>query len=257
MRDLKVTLVQADQVWENKTANFTNYLNLLADVNQSDVIVLPEMFNTAFSMKANEFAENYENSESLAWLKNLAKEKQAAIYTSLMIEDTGKFYNRGVFVEPTGEVHFYDKRKRFAMAGEDEVFSAGLKEKIVEYKGWKINLQVCYDLRFPENCRNELIDGKAKYDLLLYVANWPNKRSSHWKSLLVARAIENQSFVIGVNRVGTDGNGLSYSGDSFGISPLGDKMNEIKQFEQKIETIILEVDLLTETREKLPFLKDR
>lgn len=257
MRDLKVTLVQANQIWEDKAANFTNYRKLLAELAESDLIVLPEMFNTAFSMKANEFAENYGKSESIAWLKNLANEKQAAIYTSLMIEDGGKFYNRGVFVEPTGNVQFYDKRKRFAMAGEDEVFSAGSEEKIIEYKGWKINLQVCYDLRFPENCRNELINGTAKYDLLLYVANWPERRSFHWKSLLLARAIENQCYVVGVNRVGTDGMGLVYSGDSTIISALGETLSSVRPHDEQIETIHLNVENLTTTREKLPFLKDR
>ncbi|MFN6087033.1 MAG: nitrilase-related carbon-nitrogen hydrolase, partial [Fluviicola sp.] len=196
-------------------------------------------------------------SESIEWLKQLAKVKNAAVYTSLMIQSNGNFYNRGVFVRSSGEIEFYDKRKRFAMAGEDTVFSAGNDEVIVEYWGWKSNLQVWYDLRFPENIRNEMKDGKAKYDLLLYVANWPERRVTHWKSLLVARAIENQCYVIGVNRVGTDGKGLTYSGDSFGISPLGEKIGEIQQFEQKSETINLDVQLLTETREKLPFLKDR
>lgn len=257
MRDLKVTLVQADQVWENKEANFSNYLNLLKDLDQTDLIVLPEMFNTAFSMNAEELAEEFDSSESIEWLKQLAKSKNAAVYTSLMIQINGLFYNRGVFVRPSGEIECYDKRKRFAMAGEDQVFSAGSKEVIVDYLGWKINLQVCYDLRFPENIRNEMKDGKAKYDLLLYVANWPERRVLHWKSLLVARAIENQCFVVGVNRVGTDGTGLIYTGDSFGISPLGIKIGEIQQFEQKSETINLDVELLTETREKLPFLKDR
>ncbi|MFN5983658.1 MAG: nitrilase-related carbon-nitrogen hydrolase [Fluviicola sp.] len=257
MRDLNVTLVQADQVWENKAANFSNYLNLLSGLEQTDLIVLPEMFNTAFSMNAEELAEEFDLSESIEWLKQLAKVKNAAVYTSLMIQSNGNFYNRGVFVRSSGEIEFYDKRKRFAMAGEDTVFSAGNEEVIVDYLGWKINLQVCYDLRFPENIRNEMKDGKAKYDLLLYVANWPERRVTHWKSLLVARAIENQCYVIGVNRVGTDGKGLTYSGDSFGISPLGEKIGEIQQFEQKSETINLDVQLLTETREKLPFLKDR
>jgi predicted amidohydrolase len=257
MRDLKVTLVQADQVWENKAENCSNYLNLLSGLEQTDLIVLPEMFNTAFSMNAEELAEEFDLSESIEWLKQLAKVKNAAVYTSLMIQSNGNFYNRGVFVRSSGEIEFYDKRKRFAMAGEDTVFSAGNEEVIVDYLGWKINLQVCYDLRFPENIRNEMKDGKAKYDLLLYVANWPERRVTHWKSLLVARAIENQCYVIGVNRVGTDGKGLTYSGDSFGISPLGEKIGEIQQFEQKSETINLDVQLLTETREKLPFLKDR
>jgi predicted amidohydrolase len=257
MRDLKVTLVQADQVWENKAENCSNYLNLLSGLEQTDLIVLPEMFNTAFSMNAEELAEEFDLSESIEWLKQLAKVKNAAVYTSLMIQSNGNFYNRGVFVRSSGEIEFYDKRKRFAMAGEDTVFSAGNEEVIVDYLGWKINLQVCYDLRFPENIRNEMKDGKAKYDLLLYVANWPERRVTHWKSLLVARAIENQCYVIGVNRVGTDGKGLTYSGDSFGISPLGEKIGEIQQFEQKSETINLYVQLLTETREKLPFLKDR
>lgn len=252
MQDLKVTLVQADQVWEDKTANFDNYLTLLEGV-KTDLIVLPEMFNTGFSMNVQKLGEDWKNSESLHWLINLSEEKQAAIYTSMIIQDGNNFFNRGVFIFPTGEVKYYDKRKSFALAGEDKFFTPGNKEVIVEYKDWKIQLQICYDIRFPEVVRNRLTtDNQAAYDLILYVANWPEKRINHWDALLMARAIENQCYVLGVNRVGIDNNQLSYCGHSKLIDPNGKvyMSNDLPV----ASNYSLSSSFLQSLRSKLPFL---
>lgn len=256
MRDLRVTLAQVNQVWEDKTANLRHFEEMLSVVSETDLIVLPEMFHTAFSMNGEALAEPMDNSEALGWLTRMAREKNAAFYTSFIASDQGKLYNRGVFAEPSGNLHIYDKRKTFGLAGENAVYTAGNTEQIVNYLGWKINLQICYDLRFPENIRNGLSeDGSARYDVLIYVANWPERRASHWKTLLKARAIENQCFVVGVNRVGTDALDLSYSGDSVIHSALGEEMTQLGANEE-IQTKVLSLIDLQQVREKLPFLSD-
>jgi omega-amidase len=256
MQDLKVTLVQANQVWEDKQANLINYERILSNTIESDIIILPEMFHTGFSMEACEFAETMENSIGLDWLKKFSKEKNSSIYTSLIIEDDGCFYNRGVFVTPSGEVTVYDKRKRFALAGEDKIFDAGYSRTIVEYKNWKIQLQICYDLRFPEIARNKLDDHQNPlFDILIYVANWPEKRSLHWKTLLTARAIENQCYTIGVNRVGEDGKNLLYAGDSLISNALG-VVSFVEPFVEEAKTVTISKVELNKIRLDLPFLKD-
>jgi predicted amidohydrolase len=254
MQDLKVTLVQANQIWEDKSGNFSNYLRLLESINEPiDLVIFPEMFDTGFSMNV-ELAEDWNSNASVKFLVDLAAVKKFAIYTSLMVKDNNHFYNRGVFVYPSGEIIYYDKRKSFGLGGEDKYFTAGNSETIVNYKSWKINLQICYDLRFPEIARNFEIDGIPKYDLLLYVANWPVKRVEHWKTLLKARAIENQSYIIGVNRFGEDANGLSYSGDSSCFDPLGNSQSHLEN--ESIYTTTLSEFTLNNTRTSLPFLKD-
>ena len=254
MQDLRVTLVQANQIWEDKDANFSNYLRLIDLINEPiDLVVFPEMFDTGFSMNVD-LAEDWNSNTSVKFLVDIAVEKQFAIYTSLMVKDNNHFYNRGVFVYPSGEISFYDKRKSFGLGGEDKFYTAGKTETIVKYKDWKINLQICYDLRFPEIARNHEINGIPKYDLLLYVANWPAKRSEHWKTLLKARAIENQTCVIGVNRVGQDGNNLIYSGNSTSMDALGQIECELK--DESVFTTTLSKLTLTNTRTSLPFLKD-
>lgn len=256
MQDLRVVLVQANQLWEDKQGNFRNFDRLLDDIENADLIVLPEMFHTGFSMNPSFLAETMEESSGLIWLKSKAREKDAALYTSLIISEKGNYYNRGVFVYPTGEISTYDKRKCFGLAGEDKVFTAGQKQTIVEFRGWKIQLQICYDLRFPEISRNKLDSNLLpKYDVLLYVANWPEKRKVHWQTLLTARAIENQSYVVGVNRVGTDGKGLVYSGDSLVADALG-RTEDITSKQEEIRQIILSMSCLKQIRSDLPFLKD-
>ena len=255
MQDLKITLVQANQVWEDKKENYTNYSSLLRSV-ETDLIVLPEMFNTAFSMNVDELAEDWQDSSSIKWLKDLSKAKNAAVFTSLIIKDNNKFHNRGVFILPTGEINYYDKRKSFGLANEDRLFTAGKNEVIVSYKNWKINLQICYDLRFPELIRNRIEVEVAAYDLLLYVANWPEKRINHWDALLLSRAIENQCYVVGVNRVGRDFDGLDYCGHSKLIGPLGE-VDQLTSGKEISKTVVIVKSSLNSTRNKLPFLKDR
>jgi len=253
--DLKVVLVQANQIWEDKSANLSHYDELLASVNSADVILLPEMFHTGFSMNSAKLAEDIEHSEGIAWLRARAKAKKAAFFTSLIIKDHNKYFNRGVFVEPSGELFIYDKQKTFGLAGEDKFYSAGNKNTIVDYLGWKIQLQICYDLRFPELSRNRLTGHETAYDLLLYVANWPEKRRAHWQTLLKARAIENQSYVAAVNRVGLDGAGLTYTGDSVVINPLGEE-SICEAGVEEIKEIVLSKGELGAIRKALPFLKD-
>lgn len=256
MQDLTITLVQANQIWEDKNANFENFERLLQSSTKSDLILLPEMFSTGFSMNAVELAEEMSSSPSIEWLKKIAKKYHSAVYTSLIIKEENHFYNRGVFVYPTGEIDIYDKQKTFGLAGEDKVYAAGKSSQIVNYKGWKINLQICYDLRFPEISLNKIQHAEeALYDLSIYVANWPEKRSKHWNSLLIARAIENQSYVAGVNRVGEDRNNLIYTGDSQLVGPLGE--TTILVSIETTQTFTLSATLLRDTRAKLPFLKDR
>jgi omega-amidase len=256
MRDLRITLMQANQIWEDKQANLRHYEQLISGVS-TDLIVFPEMFHTGFSMNPEKLAEKMTDSQGIAWLKRIAAEKNAACFTSLIIEENNCFYNRGVFVEPAGKITVYDKRKCFGLAGEDLIFTAGKNTAIVAYNGWKINLQICYDLRFPEICRNEIKDETALYDVLIYVANWPERRKHHWNSLLVARAIENQCFVVGVNRVGTDANALSYSGNSVVINALGETEATTNEIEECIVTAIIDKKALNDIRSKLPFLKDK
>ena len=251
MQDLKVTLVQADQIWENKEANFENYTRLLQGA-ETDLILFPEMFQTGFSMNTDSQKESFKDSKSLEWLKELANDKNAAIYTSLMIEDNTKVFNRGVFVYPDGKVSTYDKRKSFCLAGEDKYFSSGTSETIVNYLGWNIQLQICYDLRFPEIVRNRILPNQSNaYDVILYVANWPSKRASHWNTLLNARAIENQCFVFGVNRVGVDQKNHHYNGDSQLISPLGE-VNKLNNDTECVKTLVLKATDVQEIREMLP-----
>ncbi|MFM7667462.1 MAG: nitrilase-related carbon-nitrogen hydrolase [Bacteroidota bacterium] len=257
MQDLKVTLIQADQIWENKSANFSMYEYYFNQIVDSDLIILPEMFHTGFSMNVNELAEDWNESEGINFLKKWAEKINCAIYTSLIVRDEGEFFNRGVFVYPKGDLIKYDKRKSFGLGGEDKFYSAGNQEVIVEWKDWKINLQICYDLRFPELVRNRIEHESAAYDIILYVANWPKKRISHWLTLLQARAIENQCYVVGVNRVGLDGNGLQYSGGTSIFNAFGEIISSLEEQQVGIKTAVLNQFELHEIRSNLPFLKDK
>jgi len=257
MQDLNIALVQSEQYWEDKARNWDHYCKMLEKIEGNvDLIVLPEMFDTGFSMNTS-LAEEWNENSSLRFLKELSSKSQSAVYTSFMCKDGSHYFNRGVFVRPDGTVDIYDKRKTFGLAGEDQVYTAGNEAKIIEFKCWKIQLQICYDLRFPEICRNYIdTSGEPAYDLLLYVANWPERRSLHWKTLLQARAIENQCYVVGVNRVGTDGKDLIYSGDSVCVNSLGDS-DFCNPYEETIKKVILSAGSLKQVRTSLPFLKDR
>jgi len=213
---LKVAIIQTSLVWENPTENRRILNDKVNAINDSiDLIVLPEMFTSGFTMNASDVAETMDG-KTLTWLKEKANAKQAAIVGSMVITENGNYYNRLVFVEASGIITTYDKRHTFTLAGEHKVYTAGSEKAIINYKGWKICPLICYDLRFPVWARNV-----EDYDLLLYVANWPKVRVNAWDALLKARAIENMAYCIGVNRVGLDGNNYEYSGHSSAYDVLG------------------------------------
>lgn len=255
MSTLSITTIQSVLHWENKAANMLMFEEKIASIGQrTEVVVLPEMFTTGFSMKAKELAESM-HGPTIDWMKRVSHMHRIILTGSFIAEEDGRYYNRLVWVMPNGETGHYDKRHLFAYAGEDKHYSAGNKRLIASVKGWRINLQVCYDLRFPVWARQQQGTEGPEYDVLMYVANWPQRRSHAWKTLLCARAIENQCFVVGVNRVGTDGNDIYYSGNSLVIDPLGEVLYHMAD-EEDVFTITLEKDLLDESRSKFPFLKD-
>lgn len=264
MSNLSITLIQTNLHWENKAANLQMLEEKISSIKErTEVVVLPEMFTTGFSMKPAQLAETMDG-ETVQWMKRVAAEKRIVLTGSVIIDGSQPgqtetvgppYYNRLIWMLPNGQYGIYDKRHRFAYAGEDEHFSAGSKRLIASVKGWKINLLVCYDLRFPVWARQSPFLEGAEYDVLIYVANWPERRSHAWKTLLQARAIENQCYVVGVNRVGKDGNDIYYSGDSMVIDPLGEVLYT-KKDEEDIFTISLDKMHLQAVREKLPFLKD-
>lgn len=223
-----------------------------------EVVILPEMFSTGFSMNPQKLAETM-NGPSVAWMKDISSRKKIILTGSLIIEENGLYYNRLLWVQPNGKIGHYDKRHLFAFAGEDQHYAAGDKRLIASVKGWKINLQVCYDLRFPVWARQSNAPHHPQilpeYDMLIYVANWPDKRSIAWKTLLQARAIENQCYVVGVNRVGNDGNNIYHSGNSTIVDPLGNILYQHADNED-IFTCMLEREVLEKARNQFPFWKD-
>ncbi len=250
--ELKVAIIQADLVWENPAENrkqLTYKVNAISD--SVDLIILPEMFTSGFTMNASTVAETMDGT-TINWLKDLAQQKQAAIMGSLVISGNSNYYNRFVCVEPSGRIHQYDKRHTFTLAGEHNVYTAGTEKLIFEYEGWKICPLICYDLRFPVWARNT-----ADYELLIYVANWPKVRVSAWDALLKARAIENMSYCIGVNRVGLDGNNYEYTGHSGAYDVLGNRLDTIAESTEAVEIVTLNKAHISKYREKLGFLKDR
>lgn len=248
MNALKVTTIQSSLLWESPKENCKHFENLIAAVTDgSDLVVLPEMFTTGFSMNSSRLAERHHGT-TWQWMVSTSKTHNVAITGSLIIEDSGNYFNRLYFVTPNGESHHYDKKHLFRMVNENNFFKAGEKRLILNYKGWNICPMICYDLRFPVWSRNT----KPKYDLLLYVANWPMPRANAWSALLTARAIENQCYVVGVNRVGEDGNGLPYSGNTAVIDPKGVTLNQAKPQQKIVETTSLSLDKLNEFRQKFP-----
>lgn len=251
MAQLKFTIIQPDIVWEDKQANLRQYEDYLSSVHEKmEVVVLPEMFSTGFSMTPERLAETMQGA-TVQWMKDTARKYGCILTGSLIIEEEGKYYNRMLWVQPDGKTGQYDKRHLFGYANEDEHYTAGTKRLIVSVKGIRICLLVCYDLRFPVWARNK----DAEYDVLLYVANWPERRSLAWKTLLQARAIENMSYVIGVNRVGTDGNDITYSGDSSVFGPLGEQ--EWQQAgSAACHTVVIDSEIIATTRQQFSFLND-
>lgn len=248
---MKVALIQTSLIWENPLENRSHLAQKITGfMEEVDLIVLPEMFSSGFTMNPEAIAEKMDG-ETVLWLQHLAKAKNCAITGSLVIEEKGDYYNRLVFVYPTGEIKWYDKRHLFTLAGEHQHYKAGVERLIVEYKGFRICPLVCYDLRFPVFSRNT-----EDYDLLVYVANWPKPRTNAWDILLKARAVENVCYAIGVNRVGADHNNHEYVGHSQVVDFLG---NYILEPQEADAVFIVELDKskLIETRNKLNFLNDR
>lgn len=251
MQDLNVTIFQSELAWEDPAANLSSFDKRLDQSTRlGDLVVFPEMFTTGFTMNAPELAQEMDGT-AVAWMRETSARHKVHITGSMIIRDGQRYYNRLIWAKPDGELMTYDKRHLFRMSGEHEIYSAGDRTIIVEIEGWKICPFICYDLRFPVWTRNI----KKRYDLALFVANWPAPRSMHWETLLRARAIENQCYVVGVNRVGTDGNGLPYDGKSAFIDPTGKVL-----FQQKdtpvIHTETLSCDVLTTYRESFPAWMD-
>jgi len=249
--DLQIAIIQKDLVWQNAKENRNELDEMLADVQKVDLIILPEMFTTGFSMTPKPIAETM-NGDSISWMKTKSKELGAAIVGSLIITEHQSYFNRMLFVHPNGKVEYYDKRHAFTLAGENEEYTSGNSKLIVNYKGWKICPLICYDLRFPVWSRNI-----ENYDLLIYAANWPKPRINAWNTLLKARAIENMSYCLGVNRVGVDANNYEYSGNSIAIDYLGNELTPICEHKEAILYATLHKEEMYRARTKLPFLEDK
>lgn len=249
MQDLKIAVLQTPLFWEDPEANRKMLEQKFGMLSTSpDLIILPEMFNTGFTVEPESFAETADG-PTLAWMHEQALNKSCAIAGSLIIKDQEAYFNRFYFVHPDGSSSFYDKRHLFRMSGEHKRFSQGSQRTIIHYKGWKIKPMVCYDLRFPVWSKNSLLDGQHEYDTLIYVANWPAARANIWKSLLISRAIENQAYVIGVNRIGKDGKQVEYTGDSMILDPEGSIMAQVPAGEEKTMSFTLTAVQLKNIRE--------
>jgi omega-amidase len=273
MSSLTITTIQTGVQWEDKSANLKRLEErILAIQEPTELVVLPEMFSTGFSMRPEALAERMDG-PTLAWMQETAARKKIILTGSIIVEEEDNYYNRLIWMLPNGQFGYYDKRHRFAYAGENEQYTAGHKRLIASVKGWKVLLLVCYDLRFPvwsrQTRQREGGTGDAEpgagagaataaeleYDLQLYVANWPERRAHAWKTLLQARAIENQCFVAGVNRIGDDGNGIYHSGDTMIIDPLGETLYHAAAREEAF-TLTLRKDELTRVRQRFPFWQD-
>ena len=249
---LKIAIIQSDLVWENPEQNRQNFAEKIKQISVSvDVIVLPEMFTSGFTMHPEHVFETMDG-ETIAWMKEIAVRSNSAICGSLVILENNNYFNRFVFVTPDGELEYYDKRHTFTLAGEHKVYKAGDKRIIIDYKGWKICPLVCYDLRFPVWARNT-----DNYDVVIYVANWPKPRINAWDALLKARAIENMSYCVGVNRVGHDSNKHEYPGHSAVYDGLGEQISNSQQNKEQTEIVTLVKNHLETIRQKLKFLDDR
>ncbi|MGB1269717.1 MAG: amidohydrolase [Flavobacteriaceae bacterium] len=249
---LTVTCIQSNLVWENAVQNRINFEQKIDAIQEAtDVIVLPEMFTTGFTMHPKALAEDMDG-KTVLWMKKIAQEKNSAICGSIVIKEHNNYYNRFIFATPKGEIHTYNKRHLFTLAGEHKQYKNDTSQVIITYKGWRICPLICYDLRFPVWSRNT-----QNYDALIYVANWPKPRINAWNTLLKARAIENMSYVIGVNRVGTDPNGNNYSGNSVIHDALGNNLCQLVEDDETAISTTLVKDELATIREKFNFLNDK
>lgn len=250
--NLRITTVQSILYWEDPDKNLLHFTEKLAAINNTDIIVLPEMFTTGFTMKPGELAED-KGGKGLQWMQKTAAEKNCVITGSISVRDKGAYYNRLYWVLPDRTFSCYDKRHLFSMGHEPDHYTAGSEKLILNYKGWNICPLICYDLRFPVWSRNTK---ENPYDVLIYVANWPQVRSHPWKQLLIARAIENQCYTVGVNRIGEDGNNIPHSGDTAVINPRGEIISDTTAGEDRAETVSLSWEALTEFRQAFPVLSD-
>jgi omega-amidase len=250
--EITIALIQADLIWKDKKNNLSNIEQLIQSIHQqADIIVLPEMFTTGFCVDDMSLAED-ENGETVLWMKKLAAEKQAAICGSILFTEANKYFNRLLFVEADGKItSFYDKHHLFTLVGENQLLTKGTRKVVLEYKGWKIQPLICYDLRFPAWCQND-----ENSDIQLFVANWPEKRIHHWLPLLKARSIENQCYVAGVNRTGTDNSGNTHNGCSVVYDFKGAEIVRTEQ-QNGIEIVKLSKTELEKHKERYPFWKDR
>jgi predicted amidohydrolase len=246
MNNLTIAYIQADLIWENSSANLKKFENHFEQIEQADIVVLPEMFNTGFTMNVDEMAQKY-NGELVQWMKQQALKHNFAILGSAIINDKDKNYNRFIMAYPCGDIKYYDKRHLFRMGNEHENFEAGSRMEIFKFAGWRIRPLICYDLRFPVWSRN-----RNNYDVLIYVANWPAARNEVWNTLLKARAIENQCYVIGVNRIGNDGMNIEYTGNSMVIDPRGNIISQQSENKEGIEILTISLSKLNDFRKKFP-----
>ena len=252
MKQLTVTTLQTHLYWEDIDKNLAHFTEQLQTIDVTDLIVLPEMFTTGFTMKPELLSESH-GGKGLTWMIKSAMSKKCAIVGSISVEENGFYYNRLYWVNPDGTFVFYNKRHLFSMGKEDAHYTKGQEKIIITYKGWNICPLVCYDLRFPVWSRNTK---EQSYDVLIYVANWPAVRSYPWKQLLIARAIENQCYVIGVNRIGEDGNTIAHSGDTCVLNARGEAMQQTLPNEERAEALILSYDALMDFRKTFPVLDD-
>ena len=252
---LTISLIQSHLHWEDKEANLRMFEEKVVGIaEKTEVVFLPEMFSTGFSMNPSLLAETMDG-ETVSWMKRISVKRKIILAGSLIIQEDDQFYNRLIWTLPNGHLGIYDKRHRFAYAGEDQYYTPGQKRLISSVNGWKLNLQICYDLRFPVWARQQSSEAAPEFDVLVYVANWPDKRILAWKTLLQARAIENQCYVVGVNRIGKDGYDINYNGNSMVVDPMGEILYN-KENEEDIFTIALSRERLEETRQRFPFWKD-
>ena len=248
---LNITLIQTSLFWENVEKNLSHFDKLISEISDTDIILLPEMFNTAFCPKSNHLAETMEG-ETVSWMKEIAKNKNSAIAGTLMVKEGARVFNRLVWISKNGAIHTYDKHHLFSLIKEERYISKGTGRLIVEEDGWRICPLICYDLRFPVFSRNDV-----DYDLLIYLANWPIKRIDAWDTLLKARSIENQCYTIGVNRVGEDGNGIPFNGHSKVFDAFGKELLSATENKEKILQIEISLDDLKLKRRQMNFLQDR
>lgn len=254
--ELNLALIQADILWEDIEGNLQRFREKISSIKGADLILLPELFSTGFSMTATRLAEDM-NGPTVQWMGEMAHLSGAVISGSLVIREGEKIYNRLVWMPPGGNLRTYDKKHLFTLAGEEAHFDAGEDKLIVDLYGWKICPLICYDLRFPVWSRNTMRSGSPDYDLLLYVASWPEVRTFAWEQLLIARAIENQAYCVGLNRVGNDPSGHTYKGMSVVRDPLGEVVGNTLEYKEQILQLKLSAPHLDAIRKKISFLPDQ